>query len=131
MRPRLASKKSHITKAAADGTLCSPTGCGASSHSLLRTLRGWGIIIQETVISCNTNNGQYLPDRFMFCMAGSRVVSYFFLIPSSFTPINPHIWPISSAIQPCQSTADFFFFQNQGTLQTQCLSCRGPVPPKP
>lgn len=71
------------------------------------------------VISLNI---QYLPDRFMFCMAGSSCLIFFFffsLIPSPFAPINPHIWPISSAIWPCQSTF-FFFFLNQCMLETRC-----------
>lgn len=52
----------------------------------------------------------FLTDSCSAWLAAELSHFFFFLIPSSFTPINPHIWPISSAIQPCQSTPDFFFF---------------------
>lgn len=80
------------------------------------------------VISLNI---QYLPDRFMFCMAGSSCLIFFLLIPSPFAPINPHIWPISSAIRPCQSTFFFFFFSSKSVYARNSVSCRAPVPPKP
>lgn len=113
-------RRCHITKVAVDEALCcSLMGCGPSRCNLLH-----GEVEDNHPGAVISLNIQYLPDRFMFCMAGSSCLIFFLLlIPSPFASINPHIWPISSAIRPCQSTTDVFFFffpQNQCTLETQC-----------